>query len=64
MYNDIIRILVMSNIGSFVKEDILTNNLINKNGSEKYYSGIKKILLSSAKTFAKEKELISYLKNN
>ncbi len=64
MRNETIQMLLSSNIGSLIKEDILNNNLIKQNGSNEYYTCIKKILLSSKNTFAKEKELIAYLKNN
>ena len=64
MYEDVIKILLSSNIGSYIKEDIINNDLINKCGSNEYYGRLKEILSSNNSTFAKEKELVAYLKSN
>ena len=64
MYEKIIRLLAGSNIGSFIKEDIIQNNLIRKDGDEFYYRTIEKILLSDKTGLQKESELTEYLINN
>ena len=64
MYNKVMILLGISNIGSLVKEEICNNNLIKKDEDMKYYSSIIKILLSWTNTRKKEKELIAFLKSS
>lgn len=62
MYEKIIRLLAGSNIGSFIKEDIIQNSLIRKkDGDVTYYRRIEEILLSNKPSFQKESELIEFL---
>ena len=62
MYDKVIKLLVRANIGSIVKDDILSNNLIKSGQDPAYYLAIKKILLSLKSSRNKERELIAFLK--
>lgn len=64
MYERIIAILAASNIGSFIKEDIIQNDLIRKDGDDFYYKRIEAILISDKSSRWKEAELTSFLMRN
>lgn len=61
MYEEIIKLLVRSNLGSFIKEDIVNNHLIRKDEDISYYKSIKRILLSNKSGFEKERAIFEYL---
>jgi len=64
MYDKTITILIKSNLGSFVKEDIFNGHLIEKDREDEYYEGISRILLSDNKGYIKDGMLMEYLMQN
>lgn len=61
MYHIAIECLGRSNLGSFVKENIINHGLIKENQSDEYYRGIIKILTSKDNGFIKDWKLSRYL---
>lgn len=60
-YKYVKMLVVKSNLGSFVKENILNNNFIKEGEDISYYRGIKKILLSNKNGIEKERLLFEFL---
>lgn len=64
MYDYVLNILCRSNLGSFEKEDIISNKLIKPGKTNKYYEDIVMILKSNKSGFEKDSELMNYLKTH
>lgn len=62
MFEQIVAEICKSNMGSLIKEDILNSNLIQKNGSSKYYRIIHFILNLKINPRMKESLLVRYLR--
>ena len=63
-YLSAINAVVFSKLGSFVKEDLIMNNAIQKDKPEKYYLDILDIVYENKNVFEMERELVNYLKEN
>ena len=61
-YDDAISAIVSSNLGSFVKEDYINNDIIKKDLDSSYYAGI--VEVCSKKNIHRIKQIYEKLSNN